>query len=223
MLPAAKFSVIDPPAPPVLRKVLTGWSDLRKRAQVLLVLDVSGSMSESVSGGGSKLDLAKRAAQSALTQFAPDDEVGLWTFSTGASLQDTPYQEKVPIGPLKSTGGALKSAIGELSPKGGTALYATARAAYDHMLAWADQSKINAIVLLTDGKNEFPPDNDLDGLTRKLSSSQELRVRVFPIGYGDSADLGALGKIAAASEGKAYDATDPASIDNVLTAVVSNF
>jgi Ca-activated chloride channel family protein len=190
---------------------------------VLLVLDVSGSMGDSAGGGGSKLDLAKRAAQSALTQFAADDEVGLWTFSTGASLQDAPYQKAVPIGPLKQTAGPLKSAIAGLSPKGGTALYATARAAYDEMVANADPGKINAIVLLTDGKNEYPPDNDLDGLTRKLASSEELRVRVFPIGYGDSADLGALGKIAAAAEGKAYDASDPASIDNVLTAVVSNF
>jgi Ca-activated chloride channel family protein len=222
MLPAAKYSVIDPPAPTVLRQILTSWSGLRKRAQVLLVLDVSGSMSDSA-GSGSKLDLAKRAAQSALTQFGPDDEVGLWTFSTGPTLQDTPYQEKVKVGPLRENGGALKSAIAGLAPKGGTALYATTRAAYDHMLAKADPAKINAVVLLTDGKNEFPPDNDLDGLTRKLSAAEELQVRVFPIGYGDRADLGALGKIAAAAEGKAYDASDPASIDNVLTAVVSNF
>jgi Ca-activated chloride channel family protein len=223
MLPGMKYPVIDPPSPNVLRQVLTGWSGLRKRAQVLLILDVSGSMSDSVSGGGSKLDLAKRAAQSALTQFSPDDEVGLWTFSTGATLQDVPYTEKVPIAPLKTNAAALKAAIGGLSPKGGTALYATARAAYDDMLKKADPDKINAIVLLTDGKNEFPPDSDLDGLAKKLSSGEELRVRLFPIGYGDKADMNALNTIAEAAEAKAYDASDPATLDNVLTAVVSNF
>ncbi|MDQ1651880.1 MAG: Ca-activated chloride channel, partial [Cryptosporangiaceae bacterium] len=223
MLPGAKFSVIDPPSPPVLRKVLDGWAELRKRAQVLVILDVSGSMNETVTGGGTKLDLAKKAAKATLAQFAPDDEVGLWTFSTGASLQDVPYVKQIPIAPVKQNAAKWNQVIDGLAGNGGTALYATARAAHTDMLAQADPSKINAIVLLTDGKNEFPPDNDLDSLTRDLASSQELKVRLFPIGYGAQADLGALGKIAAASEAKAYDASDPASIDRVLTAVVSNF
>ena len=48
-------------------------------------------------------------------------------------------------------------------------------------------------------------------------------MRVFPIGYGKDADLTALGSIAAAARGAAYDASDPASIDKVFTAVLSNF
>jgi Ca-activated chloride channel family protein len=48
-------------------------------------------------------------------------------------------------------------------------------------------------------------------------------VRVFPIAYGQDADLGELTKIADASRAAAYDASDPASIDKVLTAVISNF
>ena len=52
--------------PPVLAGVQASWEKLRKRAKVLLVLDVSGSMGEQVgSEGTSKLDLAKRAAASA--------------------------------------------------------------------------------------------------------------------------------------------------------------
>jgi Ca-activated chloride channel family protein len=82
------------------------------------------------------------------------------------------------------------------------------------------------VVLLTDGKNEFPPDTDLDPVIAQLSGSSEsaaTAVRVFPIAYGDKADLGVLKRIAEASRAAAYHAGDPESIDKVLTAVVSNF
>jgi Ca-activated chloride channel family protein len=79
-------------------------------------------------------------------------------------------------------------------------------------------------VLLTDGVNEYPPDEDLDGLVADLDAEDERsRVRVFPIAYGADADLAVLRRIALASTGAAYDAGDPESIDKVLRDVVSNF
>ena len=48
-------------------------------------------------------------------------------------------------------------------------------------------------------------------------------VRVFPIAYGSDADLDVLRQIAEATNAAAYDASDPASISKVFTAVVSNF
>jgi Ca-activated chloride channel family protein len=67
LLPRQRITVIDPPSPPVLRQVAQAWDTLRKWARVSLVLDASGSMGEQVGGSGqSKLDLAKRAALSAV-------------------------------------------------------------------------------------------------------------------------------------------------------------
>lgn len=224
MLPNATFTVIDPPAPAVLAKAEQAWDAQRKRARVLLVLDVSGSMADTVPGGGSKLDLAKRAVQQALTEFAPDDEVGLWTFSTGKTLSDVPYTRQVPVGALRTTGPRMKAVIADLSPRGGTALYRSTRDASADLLGSYDPNRINAVVLLTDGRNEFPPDNDLGSLVSTLSNSAgEYSVRVFPIAYGSAADLPTLQRIAGASEAVAYDASDPTSIDKVFTAVVSNF
>ena len=107
---------------------------------------------------------------------------------------------------------------------GGTGLYATTRAASAALSAAYDPQRINAVVVLTDGRNEFPADNSIESLTRALSNEDADRtVRVFPIAYGDDADLGELTKIADASRAAAYDASDPASLDKVLTAVLSNF
>jgi len=87
-----------------------------------------------------------------------------------------------------------------------------------------DPARINAVILLTDGKNDYPPDVDLDGLVHELQSQNESEaVRVFAIAYGADADLPTLRRISSASRATAYDAADPASIDKVFTAVVSNF
>jgi Ca-activated chloride channel family protein len=78
--------------------------------------------------------------------------------------------------------------------------------------------------VLTDGRNEFPADNNISSLVDALNPEDiDRAVRVFTIAYGEDADLGELTKIADASRAAAYDASDPASIDKVLTAVLSNF
>ena len=175
------------------------------------------------SQGASKLDLAKKAAISAVDLLAPDDQVSLWVFSTGQD-GSRPYRELVGFGPAAERNGPIKAQIADLVPSGGTGLYATTRAAARSLSETFDTVRINAVVVLTDGRNEFPADNSIDSLTRELSGEDADRtVRVFPIAYGDDADLGELTKIADASRAAAYDASDPASIDNVLTAVLSNF
>jgi Ca-activated chloride channel family protein len=224
LLPAEPKAVISAPAPAVLAGVKDSWERLRKRARVLLVLDVSGSMGDAVgSAGATKLDLAKKAAASAVGQLAPDDMLSLWIFSTQQD-KEKPYRELVPFGTARNNLATVKAKIADLQPNGGTGLYATVRAANAFMTTSFQPGFINAIVVLTDGRNEFPADNNIDSLTTALNPEDADRaVRVFPIAYGEDADLGELTKIADASRAAAYDASDPASIDKVLTAVLSNF
>ena len=77
---------------------------------------------------------------------------------------------------------------------------------------------------MTDGKNEYPDDNDVDGLIRQLGDQAlEGGVRVFTIAYGEDADLDTVKRISEASHAAAYDASDPQTIDAVFTNVLSNF
>jgi Ca-activated chloride channel family protein len=218
------LSLIDPPSPQVLSRMLSGWDDLRKKAQVLLVIDVSGSMDESAGGGRSRLEAAKRAAIDGLTRLHPDDEVSLWTFSTPLGGATRPYTEVVPFAPMRANAERLRSAIGGLHPEGGTALYTTVRAAQQSMIAQYEPDRINAVVVLTDGRNEYPRDNDLDALLRDVNAdSLERSVRVFAIAFGDKSDLTTLSSIARASRAAAYDARNPSSINDVFVSVLSNF
>ncbi|MEU6198171.1 extracellular solute-binding protein [Streptomyces sp. NPDC047061] len=219
-----QLSLIDPPAPAVLGAVLDSWDELRKKARVLLVMDVSGSMNQSAGGVQSRLEAAKKAAVNALGQFHPDDEVGLWAFSTGTDEHPKPYQQILPPQPVRENRSQLTAAINGLSADGGTALYTTVRAAQQAALADLDTNRINAVVVLTDGKNEYPADNDLGALLKDIDATHlERSVRVFTVAFSDQADFDTLSKISAATKATSYDARDPAVIDKVMVSVISNF
>ncbi|GAA4258144.1 substrate-binding domain-containing protein [Dactylosporangium darangshiense] len=218
------LSLIDPPAPTVLSQMLAGWDDLRKKARVLLVIDVSGSMDEPAGGGRSRLEAAKQAAIQGLARLHADDEVSLWKFSTAENGARQPYDEIVPFEPMRAGQERLQAAIGALHPEGGTALYTTVRAAQQSMVAQYRPDRINAVVILTDGKNEYPRDNDLAALLRDVNADDmEHSVRVFAIAFGDKSDLKTLSAIAKASRAAAYDARNPSSINDVFVSVLSNF
>lgn len=222
-------TTLEVPAPEVLVELLDRWEIQRKAARVLLVIDVSGSMGDPAVPGEqtTKLDLAKEAAIAALDQFAPQDSVGLRIFSTEIGPSDHPeWVDVVPIEPIGQSAEALRTRIRALIPQQGTPLYTVAQASYDQLVADYDPVAINALVVLTDGRNE-DVNNDLDGLLTRLQEGSEGRqsqpVRVFTIAYGEDADFSTLERIAEATNARAYDASDPTSINRVFTAVIANF
>jgi Ca-activated chloride channel family protein len=188
-------------------------------------VDVSGSMGDEVKGTGkSKIDLAKQAAIDALGQFVPRDQVGLWQFSTHLD-GDKDYQELVPVQALGTSGKeTLASRLSGLTPQAGTGLYDSSQAAYEFMKAHIDPAAINAVVVLTDGRNEDSGGVDLDHLLPQLRPEGNAEtVRLFTIAYGSDADQGVLKQIAEATEGSEYDSSKPDSINQVFTSVISNF
>jgi Ca-activated chloride channel family protein len=233
--PAEPQAVVEVPDPPVLVKVLDKWAEQRKAARVLLVIDVSGSMSDFASAGSTdtKLDLAKRAAISSLSQFKDEDSVGLRIFSTGlpGTPDEAPWLDLIPVEPIGPNRELLASRIDSLVPVQGTPLYDVTASSYAAMVDAYDPTQINAIVLLTDGYNDDGDESDdaaqLDRLVGQLDGAAEggstKPVRIFPIAYGEDADLATLRQIAEASNAAVYDASNPASIEQVFAAVVSNF
>jgi len=222
-------NVLGVPEPAVLAKVLDLWAQQRKSARVMLVIDVSGSMGEPADDrGNTKLDLAKQAAIAALAQFKAEDEVSLRIFSTEISrAAPTDYLDLVPFGPISTNRELIASRIRSLVPTQGTPLYTVAGASYNVLRETYDPKRINAVVLLTDGRNEDPRNRDVDKLLADLRAGSEGQssrpVRLFPIAYGRDADISVLRRIAEATNAAAYDASDPTTIDKVFTAVVSNF
>jgi Ca-activated chloride channel family protein len=188
-------------------------------------MDVSGSMDSLVPGTGrTKLELARAAALAAIRQLGPHDDVGLWVFSPASA--DAPYVEEVPMGPVSTNGPALREAITNLSVETGnrTELYSTVEAAVSELRADFDPTKINGIVLLSDGANESSTNNDRSAAIRAVVPPRDdEEVRIFTIAYGSLADTGTLDALATSSLGTAYDAEDPTLIGKVFYQVVANF
>jgi Ca-activated chloride channel family protein len=232
--PAPPETLLDVPEPAVLAGLLEDWAVQRKSARVLLVIDVSGSMGDPAGdeSGETKLELAKDAAIQALDQFKDDDEVGLWAFSTELGPTDDQnvleLLEPQRVGDVREQ---LTTEIRELRPESGTPLYDVTGEAYDAALEAFDPARINAVVLLSDGRNDDGNSEDdreqLDELLTRLTAGSEGQstrpVRIFPIAYGGDADLPTVRQIAEATTAAAYDASDATTIDKVLDAVISNF
>ncbi len=218
LLPGQPALVIKPPPSSVLDKLQLSWWQVRKPARVLVVVDVSGSMDDQVAGTGTtKLDLVKAALMAALDQIGDADQVGLWSFSNT-------YQEVVPMGSVGLQRAKLKGAVGALGPGGGTLLYDTIGAGLDQMKKQLSPNYITAMVVLTDGADNASGTNALENLTKAESSQPaDASVRVFTIAYGVDANRDVLREIAEASQASSYDASNPALIRQVFTAVLSNF
>jgi Ca-activated chloride channel homolog len=228
--PAKPTITLPKPPVDVVSAAIDQWTQIRKPSSVLEVIDISGSMDDPIGDGRSKLDGAIEGAQRTLGHFRRTDEVGVWAFTTGiTSAAGENIAVLRDVSPLASDLEALQSSIEDLrfSNRQGTPLYDAIAASYDEMTARAEPGRINAIVVLSDGQ-DTDSTTSLDSLIAKIGrqsreGSDSAPVRIFPIAYGEGADTSALQRIAEATGGQWFDASDPAKIDLVFASVINNF
>ncbi|WES63274.1 substrate-binding and VWA domain-containing protein [Microbacter sp. GSS18] len=223
-------TTLPKPEVAVVSAAIDQWTEIRKPSSVLELIDISGSMDEGIGDGRSKLDGAIEGAQTTLAHFRRTDEVGVWVFTTGLSSAAGPGIGILrPIAPLGSDLERLQTSLDDLryAQREGTPLYDAIAAAYDEMTARAEPGRINAIVVLSDGQ-DTDSRMSLDSLIAKIGATSreggdQAPVRIFPIAYGEGADTGALARIADATGGQWFDASDAAKIDLVFASVINNF
>jgi Ca-activated chloride channel family protein len=211
--PAEPKRVLALPEPRVLARIKAAWHADRKPANIELVVDVSGSMSDQ-----NKLGQAKQGLQVFLKQLSPRDRVGLLYF-------DDRLHVGQPIAPFKQDRAALVRLVGDLQVGGSTALYDAAAQGYAAVDALKDDTRINAVVLLTDGQDTASRHESEKSLVARLKQRSEgegRQIRVFTIAYGADASASVLTDIAAASGGEEF-AGDPAKIDAVYLQISSFF
>lgn len=195
---------------------------------MLTVMDVTGSMAHHAAGGQTRIQMATSAVQRAVTALPASTRFGLWEFADGINGRGSraPYKQVLPVAPLDTrSGGATQqqAALAALDamPKhvaGSTPLYDTILAAYRSAQAAHDPSTTSAMVLVTDGRNEASTGLDLQGLLDRLAAAKDPArpVKVVLVGIGEQADMPTLRTIAQATGGAAYNASDPATISDVV-------
>ena len=210
--PAQPTRLLSLPEPTVLNAILAAWRADRKPAHIEVVLDVSGSMQDQ-----DKLESAKRGLVRFLNILQPQDEVGLSVFS------DKPILVQAPV-PMRTGRPALVARVKGLAADGGTAVYDATDQAVTRIAAGARDTRISAVVVLTDGADNQSAIS-VDELTAHLAAASGPEgpgVRVFTIAYGADAEQAILEQIATAGGGKAYSG-DAQTIERVYVQISSFF
>ena len=180
--PQGVQNILPIPSAEVIVAAKQTWAQNRKRADIVLVVDVSGSMEDN-----GKLDQAKAGLGAFLQRILPEDRVGLVTFSSSAQVAVDPA-------PLGQNRVALDNAIQAMRPAGKTAIYdglMVGKQALDALPAPENgEERIKAIVLLTDGE-ENASKATFDQLKQEFD---ETGISIFPVAYGSSSDQDAATK-----------------------------
>lgn len=207
-------TLLDVPDPDVVAAIQESWSFVKKQADIMLLIDVSGSMANE-----GKLEQAKTAALAFLAAMESNNRVGLTVFSGDVRVL-------VPLDNFETNRARLEDNIRRLQADGGTALYDATVDVVDAMNNIDASDRIRAIVLLSDGEDTESRRFRLDDVVRVISaSSGELNpVIVIPVGYGTLNDtlIRTLNRIAAASN-TTWQSGDPQNILRVLEIIASYF
>jgi Ca-activated chloride channel family protein len=199
--PAQPQTTLQMPNAAIIEQVQSYWFLTKRPANILLVVDTSGSMGEQ-----NKLGQAQDALSTFLDQIQGDrDRVGLVPFASSVygtvTLQDIGTQRD-----------ALKNRVRAFKADGRTALLDAVAFAYDDLQKRGDKERINAIVAMTDGIENASSTNT-NALVQKIRRGNQTGVPViiFSIAYGNDADFNALNALAEVTGGFSRRA-DPETI-----------
>jgi Ca-activated chloride channel family protein len=184
------------PGAQVIDHVRNVWWLIKRKTNVYLVVDTSGSME------GKKLSNVREALRTFVNQIeGVDERVGLIEFWGDVDIL-------VALDRLGNSRDALLGAIDSLEAGGDTALLDGVARAYKELQLLNDRERINAIVVMTDGQENASHTSIWD-LTEKLTRGNQAGapVVVFAIAYGRDADYGTLEQLAESSGGQVREGT----------------
>jgi Ca-activated chloride channel family protein len=189
------------PAPPLDERLLNN---------IIICLDVSGSMGMPFGRNGSRFEAAVEATQQ-FCSFRKGDAFGLTIFGSEYIHWIPPTKE------LSAISNATKYVRPNNMPPwmGGTLIASALRGCRNELVRLAEGDR--AVVLITDGgSGDFA--NGGDRIVAQELADQKIRVFSVLIGTDDSGGAGAAGlyTLAATTGGKVFSAGDHAALDTIF-------
>ncbi len=201
--------------------VFATWYPADRRTDVLIVVDVSGSMADPAPGSTTRLiDLVRRGVRSAAGLLPDDSRMGLWEF--GVRL-DGPRDHRQLLGAEALTAAhrrALAKAVDGLDARRtGTGLHDTILAAYRSAVQNHRPGVLNQVMVFTDGRNEDDPGGLSAGrLSRALRAARDDKrpVQLSVVSFGDPGTAAALQKAVKPVDGYVDPVATPDEVDAVF-------
>nr|MBA2284945.1 extracellular solute-binding protein [Ktedonobacteraceae bacterium] len=140
--PHQPATLLQPPSVDVVRAITASWHELRRKVDVMLILDRSGSMGDSIEGT-TKIAGARQGLTEFVGLLSDSDRVGLTVFSDSADIIS-------PVSPLGAKRQDLLTRINGIVPGGNTRLFDTVSDQVKALQALPSKN-IKAVIVLTDG------------------------------------------------------------------------
>jgi hypothetical protein len=201
--------------------VLSTWRPELRRTNMLIVVDVSGSMGELLPGTGStKIDLVRQGIKQVDALLPGTAQLGLWQFGSQLAPPND-WQPLTGVAPLNaSQRKAVETAATNLAARPvGTGLYDTILAAYRYQQAHYVAGLPNQVIVFTDGVNEDDPVTiSIDQLKAGLAAAGKQKyIQLSVFGFGASIPADSLSSALSPVDGQVDELTNT---DQVIGAFV---
>jgi len=211
--PKEPKTTLEVPAVPVMDAILNLWQQKKKTANVVLVMDTSGSMNEN-----RKIQNAREGAKQLVNLLSDGDRLSLLPFNSRLNWASQNLL-------IKTGRDELSRTIDSLFAQGGTALYDSIDAGYQYLLTQnrpGESDSILSVVVLTDGEDTESKMHLNELMDRIRYDGETHTIHVFTIAYGKDARKDILKQIADATQAKSYEGT-PENIVGVFKDISTFF
>jgi Ca-activated chloride channel homolog len=189
VLPQGPSNILDLPDFGVINAIQQSWTKVKKQADVLLLIDTSGSMLEE-----NKIGQAQDAAVTFLDALESGNRIGLTTFSDEV-------RPRVALDGYETVYDQVYANLRSLRAEGGTELYQALYQTINELNSVTESDRVRAVVLLSDGADTGDSGTTVNQVVQALEASRNTLnpVILVPLAYGDNADTVTLNTLARAS------------------------
>lgn len=207
--PSTPKTTLEMPPVEVMQATIKLWYQHKKPANVLLMLDISGSMRED------KIRHARQSALQLIETLKDVDYFSLLSFNNHFNW----IAEDALVGLQRNR---LQQQVRYQFVSGGTALYDAIDHAYTSLLDNPQPDKISTIVVLSDGIDSNSHLTWQNLLSKVSYDSEERPIRIFTINYGSNTENNILSELAKNTNARFYNGT-PLNTFKILKEISSFF
>lgn len=204
-------TVLEVPAAEVTDGVLQLWRKAKKPVDLVVVVDISGSMA------GDKITSARQSLAQFVDLLDDGDRLEIILFSDELITM-------TPLSPLGEKRDEVRRRVSGIVEGGDTRLYDATAEAYTSLQTDADTRHIRAVVVLSDGQDTASM-TALGQLMAQIDSTAQEggnAPKLFTIAFGKDADKEVLKQIAEATGGQQFDG-DPQTIGDIYEQIATFF